>query len=73
MHIKKIILFIKREAVLIYFITKHSEKHAFKPNVKSTKKSTKFNEHIDVAKLREDTLLHPDKIDYRKRSKCDCL
>ena len=48
------------------FITKHSEKHAFKPNVKSTKKSTQFNENIDVAKLREDTLLYPDKINYRK-------
>lgn len=48
------------------FITKHSKKHAFKPNIKLTKKSTQFNEHIDVAKLREDILLYPDKINYRK-------
>jgi len=45
-------------------MTPHSEKHAFNPNVKSTKKATQFGENIDVAKLREDTMLNPDSIVY---------
>jgi hypothetical protein len=46
------------------FMTPHSEKHTFNPNVKSTKKATQFGENIDVAKLREDTMLNPDSIVY---------
>lgn len=46
------------------FMTPHAQKHAYNPNVKSTKNKTQFGENIDVAKLREDTMLHPDKVIY---------
>lgn len=46
------------------FMTPHAQKHAYNPNIKSTKNKTQFGENIDVAKLREDTMLHPDKVIY---------
>ena len=46
------------------FMTPHSEKHAYNPNETSTKKKTQFGQNVDVGKLREDTLLHPDQIVY---------
>ena len=46
------------------FMTPHSEKHAFNPNTVSSRNKTQFGENIDVAKLREDTMLHPDNIVY---------
>ena len=46
------------------FMTIHAEKHVYNPNVKSTKNRTQFGENINVAKLREDTMLYPDKIIY---------
>ena len=46
------------------FMTPHAQKHAYNPNVKSTKNKTQFGENIDVAKLREDTMLHPDEVIY---------
>ena len=46
------------------FMTPHSEKHAFNPNTVSSRNKTQFGENIDVAKLREDTMLHPDKVIY---------
>lgn len=42
------------------FMTLHAEKHAYNPDVKSTRNRTQFGENVDVVKLREDTLLHPD-------------
>ncbi len=46
------------------FMTPHAQKNVYNPNVKSTKNKTQFGENIDVAKLREDTMLHPDKVIY---------
>ena len=46
------------------FMSIHAQKHAYNPEVKSTKNKTQFGENIDVAKLREDTLLHPDQVIY---------
>ena len=46
------------------FMTPHAQKHAFNPDVKSTKNKTQFGENIDVAKLREDTMLYPDEVIY---------
>lgn len=46
------------------FMTPHAQKHAYNPNVKSTKNKTQFGENIDVAKLLEDTMLHPDEVIY---------
>lgn len=46
------------------FMTIHAQKHAYDPNIKSTKKKTQFGENIDVKKLREDTMLHPDEVIY---------
>ena len=46
------------------FMTPHAEKHVFNPNTVSSRNKTQFGENIDVAKLREDTMLHPDKIVY---------
>lgn len=45
-------------------MTPHAQKHAFNPDVKSTKNKTQFGENIDVAKLREDTMLYPDEVIY---------
>ncbi|MGL5151437.1 MAG: hypothetical protein ACRC7N_12790 [Clostridium sp.] len=47
------------------FITIHSEKHIYNANEISTKRKTQFGKDIDVAKLREDTMLHPDEIIYK--------
>ena len=46
------------------FMSIHAQKHVYNPEVKSTKNKTQFGENIDVAKLREDTLLHPDQVIY---------
>lgn len=46
------------------FMTLHARKHAYDPNTVSTKSKTQFGENINVAKLREDTLIYPDKIFY---------
>ena len=46
------------------FMTLHAQKHAYNPNVKSTKNKTQFGENIDVAKLLEDTMLYPDIVIY---------
>jgi RHS repeat-associated protein len=48
------------------FFTAHSEKHLYKPDVQSTAKATQFRKDIDVAKLREDTLLRPDSVTFNK-------
>ena len=45
-------------------VTPHAQKHAYNPNIKSTKNRTQFGENMDVAKLLEDTILNPDKIIY---------
>ena len=42
----------------------YSRRGIDKAAVKSTKNKTQFGENIDVAKLREDTLLHPDQVIY---------
>ena len=47
----------------------HAQKHVYNPEVKSTKNKTQFGENIDVAKLREDTLLHPDQVIYDSEHK----
>ena len=46
------------------FMTPHAEKHAYNPDVKSTRNKTQFGENADVAKLRKDTLLYPDEVIY---------
>ena len=46
------------------FMTIHSEKHLYNPNQVSSKNKTQSGKDIDVAKLREDTMLYPDKIIY---------
>ena len=46
------------------FMSIHAQKHVYNPKVKSTKNKTQFGENIDVAKLREDTLLHPNQVIY---------
>ena len=46
------------------FMTPHAQKHAYNPDVKSTRNKTQFGENMDVAKLREDTMLYPDKVVY---------
>lgn len=45
-------------------ISIHAEKHLYNPEVISTKKKTQFGKDIDILKLREDTMLHPDSIIY---------
>jgi len=45
-------------------ISIHVEKHLYNPEVISTKKKTQFGKDIDILKLREDTILHPDSIVY---------
>ena len=49
------------------FMNPHAQKHMYNPDVKSTRNKTQFGENIDVAKLREDTLLRPDKVIYDSR------
>ena len=51
------------------FMTIHAEKHAYNPNIKSTKNRTQFGENVNVAKLREDTMLYPDKVIYDSEHK----
>ena len=43
----------------------YSQKHVYNSEVKSTKNKTQFGENINVGKLREDTLLHPDRGIYK--------
>ena len=45
-------------------ISIHAEKYLYNPEVISTKKKTQFGKDIDILKLREDTMLHPDSIVY---------